>query len=281
MKFYHTALIASTMALSMISSAVNAQSNNESNERVKIGIRAGISSISTFGVDDFDEDMDDEDHDPFKKSALPGLRAGVSVICPIVNHWGVETGAYYQQYGGTNKTVTYGYTEDDDSECLLRDSWTVKTRLHGISVPVMCHYGRQFGVNGSMYWDAFAGPYARFSFSGKSKVKHSTYAITAFSGGKETATYTKENTTTDALDESEVRDLLNEMGIQTSDVTINKAGAGVLFGGGVTFFNHLYAGVSFDFGLSSVMKFDNGFGRWDDKYRMRNSAMSFNIGYTF
>lgn len=281
MKFYYTALIASTMTLTMISSSANAQSNNESNERIKIGIRAGISSISTFGADDLDEDMDDEDHDPFKKGALPGLRAGASVICPIANHWGVETGAYYQQYGGTNKTFTYSYAEDDDSEILQHDSWTVKTRLHGISVPVMCHYGRQFGVSGSMQWDAFAGPYARFSFSGKSKVTHRTYAITAFSDGKETATYTKENTTTDALDASEVDDLLNKMSIKASDVTINKAGVGVMFGGGVTFFNHLYAGVSFDFGLSSVMKFNKGFGKWDDKYRMRNSALSFNIGYTF
>lgn len=281
MKFYHTALLASVMTLSIMGSAANAQSRKESNERVRISIRAGVSSLTTFGMKDFDEDAEDYDYEPFKKRALPGFRSGVSVTCPIANHWGVETGVYYQQYGGTNKVITYDYTEDSNWDCLRRDSWVVKTRLHGINVPVMCHYGRQFGMRGSMYWDAFAGPYARFSFSGKSKTTHRTYTITDKSGGTQTSSYTKENTTIDALDASEVYDLLKGIGFGASEVTINKVGAGLLFGGGVTFFNHLYAGMSFDFGFTPVLKFYDGNVLWDDECRMKNSAISFNIGYTF
>ncbi len=271
-------LLVSVMALTMIGST-NAQSRKASKEHVKIGIRAGVSSMTTFGIDDYVDESEEDCHEPFKDRALPGVRAGVSVTCPIANHWGVETGAYYQQYGGTNKIYSYGYLFDSSLD-MYRDSWTVKTRLHGVNIPVMCHYGREFGMRGSMYWDAFAGPYARFTFSGEAKTTHRRYSIKT-NDGVQTATYTKEETTTDALDVSEVYNLLNGMEIKASEVTINKVGAGILFGGGVTFFNHFYAGLSFDLGLSPVMKFYDGSRFWDDECHMKLSAISFNIGYTF
>lgn len=285
---YYAAIAA--MGCALVGAPANAQETTEAEsvaqtERVRVSIRAGVGGMALLGYCD-DEDAYDEyfdHHDPYDEEGLPSFMGGVSVSIPIANHWGIQTGAFYQEFGSKSKFRIFERERFSDFVWESRTMWKTKLRTRNIMVPVMVQYGRPIGST-RMRWDAAAGPYVSFAFQGDMSVHCSEYDEIFPDNGVQNG-FSKDYTVThksyDPLKKREIKEAMNEMGLEVSDVDLNKVGVGFNVDGGVTFWDHLYVGLRFNMGLSPYISIEDNNWLWGDDCHIGNMSLTFNVGYTF
>lgn len=66
---------------------------------------------------------------------------------------------------------------------------------------------------------------------------------------------------------------------QDVDYSSRRVDCGVVVGGGVTFWRHLYVGIVFEQGIVGIVTVKNTSG--DNDHKLRNQSVSLSVGYNF
>lgn len=218
------------------------------------GIRAGlnVSSLNNKYTGPVEEGESASDYEYDFKSKV-GFNAGIMIDYAFSKHFSLESGLYFTQLGGKDKSSEEEYTE------------TTTINQYYLQLPVLATYNLPFGKKSK--WSVQAGPYVSCGIGGKTKYE--------FSGDGEdfSAKINSFGNKGPEIDD-ETMEMKGDSGLKRFDV-------GLAFATGVTL-NRCYVGVKYNLGLSNILHKDvtkEGGAMQDMK--LKNGCFSVNVGFNF
>lgn len=222
-------------------------STEKTDSPITVGIRGGI-NIST---------LTEGDGDDFSSRA--GFHAGFVVDVPIVKSLSLQLGLYYT-IKGFNSQQQFS-TEEIDREyfSFYNIKSDAKATLQYIEMPILASYHYDF--NDAIQLQFNVGPYIAYGVGGKAKRTIDTNGYDGFydiNGEKHAKEYVPSH------DEQEDKFFDYDYA--------NRFDAGLYIGAGIMFSKHIYFGVAYEMGFTSII---------DDMDGYKNRNLTISAGYQF
>lgn len=269
-------LLSVTLAAVAIFGTQEASGQSEEASRIRFGIRANGSVTYLSDTHSLADYASINRPTRYEDMALPGVGGGLSLDITTGGYWGIETGAYYQMRGVEFDTdLRYGDW--------LRSNFTVfttelKLRLHYIQVPVLVRFRHGIGAR-PIEWEAKLGGYAAYIAGGRFSVDTKKWQAADCCAAPEWEDVTIEHRSYDAFDEEKMSEVWSKWLGYDIDYASRRVDGGVILGGGITFWRHLYVGVLLEQGIVGIVNTKNFLG--DDDHKLRNQSLSLSVGYNF
>ncbi len=254
------------------------EANGQSEEasRIRFGIRANGSDTYLSASHSLASYASIGRPTRYKDMASPRVGGGLSLDITIGGYWGIETGAYYQMRGVEFDTdLKRGDWLKSDFTSFTTE---LKLRLHYIQVPIFVRFRHGIGVR-PIEWEAKVGGYAAYIAGGRLSVDTKEWQAEDCCAEPEWDDVTIEHHSYDAFDEGKMSDVWSTLLKQDIEYASRRVDGGVIVGGGVTFWRHLYVGILLEQGIVGIVNTKNFLGNEDHK--LRNQSLSLSVGYNF
>lgn len=254
----------------------DATGQTEETSRIRFGVRANGSVTYMNNTQSLANYASIGRPTKYYDSTSLGVGAGLSLDVTTGGYWGIETGAYYQMRG-------VEFDSDLKYSDWLRNDFTtftteLKLRLHYIQVPVLVRFRHGIGAR-PIEWEAKIGGYAAYIAGGRLTVDTKIWQAADCCAAPEWEDVTIEHHSYDAFEEEKMSEVWGKWLGDDIEYASRRVDGGVIVGGGVTFWRHLYVGILLEQGVVGVVNTKNFMG--DNDHKLRNQSTSISVGYNF